>query len=55
MAEQLLQSRYWGRRRRNAIATGMALAATGQAEWPGTRGAAGALLVLLAVGLSEIL
>ena len=28
MAEQLLQSRYWGRRRRNAIATGMALAAT---------------------------
>ena len=28
MAEQLLQSRYWGRRRRNAIATGMALVAT---------------------------
>ncbi|HEY7953741.1 MAG TPA: DMT family transporter [Polyangia bacterium] len=36
------------------FATTMALALGGAAEWPGARGSVGALLVLLAVGISEL-
>jgi drug/metabolite transporter (DMT)-like permease len=37
------------------FATAMALGITGSAEWPGTRGATGAGMVMLAVAVSEIL